>query len=237
MPLPFNLEEMWASYVAEEKHGVRSIALGLLEAFIERLAAYPAAAWHEWGLELAQQAANPDSRLVVRMPLFRHVLFPALRLELEKGSGSAASALAAQAQLIYHCTECRDQLPNHLRSEHGLILEAVRRDPNDKASRLRLRQIYRDRFDYALHELPTGVLYGANGATPEECTEMLSELNDYELLCSELGTEEEDTELIADARFHITAYKDYLWSGDYQDGYAGFLARTRSLLDSQNAGS
>lgn len=235
MPLPSNLEALWTSYLAEEKNGVRTVALGILEAFVERLTSHPASDWHDWGLQLAQDTAKSESRVTVRMPLFRRVLFPILRLELERGSGAAARVLAAHAQLIYHCKECQSQLPDHLRTEHGLIMEAVRRDPTDKSARLRLRQIYRDRFDYALHELPAGVLYGANGATPAECEEMLSELNNYESLCSELAGEEQDTELIADARFHIEAYREYILSSERQGGFTGFLARKHASADSDSA--
>ena len=82
----------------------------------------------------------------------------------------------------------------------------------------------RSRFDYALHELPAGVLYGHDGATIEQCDELLVELSDYERLAMEFGAEEEDRELIAQSRFHIPAYRRYLLEGGRDANYETFLS-------------
>ena len=93
----------------------------------------------------------------------------------------------------------------------------------------------RSRFDYVLHELRTGVLYGHNGATAEECAELLHDLSAYERLSVDPGPEEEDRELIAEARFHIPAYQHYLSENRFRS-YEAFLAANeraneRGLID------
>ena len=63
-------------------------------------------------------------------------------------------------------------------------------------------------FEYTLHEVPYGVLYNQNGATSEECLELLNALKDYEILCEELKINR--MELIEKCRFYYNAYKNYL---------------------------
>ena len=156
---------LWEAYLAEEKSGVRSHALTQLEGFIKCLRAQNQTDWQNWAVSLSKEIVDDRRDVPVRLPLFRLVLFPALHSRLNAGSGAAARWLAGFSQLLFHSSECRDQLPSHLRTEHGLILEAIRRDPSDLSSKRRLRMILRSRFDYCLHELPSGVLFGPDGAT------------------------------------------------------------------------
>jgi hypothetical protein len=86
-----------------------------------------------------------------------------------------------------------------------------------------MRAILRDRFEYSLHELPSVVLYGQGGATAEECSEMISELKDYEDLCSEIGAEDEDREVIDEASFYIPAYRDYLIDRGSHVSFASYI--------------
>lgn len=225
MSLPANIIVKWDAYLAEERTGVRSLALTQLESFITELLLRPAAEWHPWAIEVATEVVDSSINLPVRMPLFRSVLFPALYAELCAGSPSAARLLAGFSQLLYHSQNCRDQLKPELQSEHGLILEAVRRDPKDSRAKHRLRAILRSRFDYSLHELPTGVLYGHNGATGEQCAEMIDELADYTKLCDDIGATETDTELIEKASFHLTAYQMYLLQRDSYASYPEYLTK------------
>ena len=114
-------------------------------------------------------------------------------------------------------------LPPHLRTEYGLILEAISRDASDQRSKRRLRAILRDRFEYSLHELPSGVLYGQNGATAEQCSEMISELTEYENLCAEIGTDDEDRDVIEEASYYIPAYRDYLVHRGSHASFASYI--------------
>ena len=225
MSLPPNIIVKWDAYLAEERTGVRSVALTQLESFITELLLRPATEWHPWAIEIATEVVDNGIDLPVRMPLFRSVLFPALHAELVAGSASAARWLAGFSQLLYHSQNCRNELAPELQSEHGLILEAVRRDPTDSRAKHRLRAILQSRFDYSLHELPTGVLYGHNGATVEQCAEMIKELADYTKLCDDIGATETDTELIEEASFHLSAYQMYLLQRDSYANYPDYLTQ------------
>ena len=97
------------------------------------------------------------------------------------------------------------------------------------------RAILRGRFEYSLHELPSGVLYGQDGATAEECSEMISELKDYEGLCAELGAEDDDRDIIEEASYYIPAYRDYLIHRGAYSSFATYIETHASERGKRNA--
>jgi len=222
--IPGEINRLWVDYLATERIRVRQQSLQALESFIGALVQLPAEVWHPWARQLAQHVVDDNDDIPIRLPLFRSVIFPALVTGLNSSSSGCARWLAGLAQLLYKSPSCQDQLPENQRSEFGLLLRAVQDDPNDTRAKKRLLSLMRSRFDYALHELPAGVLYGHDGATIEQCDELLVELSDYERLAMEFGAEEEDRELIAQSRFHIPAYRRYLLEGGRDANYETFLS-------------
>ena len=69
-------------------------------------------------------------------------------------------------------------------------------------------KVTRNYLCYTLHELPIGVLYGANGATIQECEELIQEVEKYEIVCNKLQRDE--NKLIEECKFYYPAYKAYL---------------------------
>lgn len=224
MSLPSDIVKQWDAYLAEERSGVRSVALAQLDAFIESLKRQSQSDWQNWAVELGEAIVDCHHDIPVRMPLFRSVIFPALHSHLIGGSGSAARILAGFSHLLCQSPECRALLPPPLQTEHGLILEAERRDASDLRSKHRLRAILRDRFNYSLHELPSGILYGQNGASVEQWAELLDELTGYASLCAEIGAEDADREIIDAASSYIPAYRDYLLHRESCESFSAYLA-------------
>lgn len=58
-------------------------------------------------------------------------------------------------------------------------------------------------LDQAIHELPARVLWGANGATPSQCADMLDGLENFANVCARLGLEDH-SEFIEACRWHST---------------------------------
>jgi len=222
--LPPEAERLWRDYVEAERIRIRPEYLSSLNHFIEALLPLPTAVWHPWARQLAQRIVEEDGEPPVRMPLFYSVIFPALRAGIESSSPGSARWLAGLAQHLYKSPQCAEQLPENLRHESGLLKQAIKDDPNDLRAKTQLLDLMRDRFEYVLHELPAGVLYGQNGATREQCIDLLVELADYIELAREIGETEEDRELISSARFHITAYRQYLSELGRHQNYEAFLA-------------
>jgi hypothetical protein len=57
------------------------------------------------------------------------------------------------------------------------------------------------RLLHAVHELPAGVLFGANGATEAECKELMEDLLEFERLTTQLGRN--NVEFIEGCRWHF----------------------------------
>jgi hypothetical protein len=60
----------------------------------------------------------------------------------------------------------------------------------------------------AVHELPAGVLWGPNGATDQECKELLEAVVELGKVCAELGRDHAD--FLEDCRWHLEHYSHYL---------------------------
>ncbi|WP_277208952.1 hypothetical protein [Isoptericola croceus] len=94
------------------------------------------------------------------------------------------------------------------------------------------RAVYRrsrDWIDYAIHELPSGVLWGANGATPAQCAEMLSDLDAFAGICARLGLDDH-TEFIEACRWHFDHYPHYLGRRRHFVDYATYIRDRRGSL-------
>ncbi len=87
----------------------------------------------------------------------------------------------------------------------------------------------RDRYDgdrrwleTAVHELPAGVLWGAHGATPEQCAEMMDGLDEFAGLCRRLGLDDHE-EFIDSCRWHFEHYPHYLGRCRHFADYATYV--------------
>lgn len=87
----------------------------------------------------------------------------------------------------------------------------------------------RDWIDYAVHELPSGVLWGPDGATPAQCAEMLSELDEFAQVCARLGLDDH-TEYIEACRWHFDHYPHYLDRRRHFVDYATYILDRRGPL-------
>src|SRR5262245_5739018 len=76
-------------------------------------------------------------------------------------------------------------------------------------------------LDYAVHELPAGVLYGANSATQKQCAEWTADLNEFERLCARLGKEHQA--FVDDCRWHLEHYEHYLGRRRHFESYEQYI--------------
>jgi hypothetical protein len=65
-----------------------------------------------------------------------------------------------------------------------------------------------EQLRYAVHELPAGVLYGADGATEKQCAEWMQDLLVFEQLCERLNNDHRA--FIEGCRWHFEHYPHYL---------------------------
>lgn len=219
-PTP-DLASSWALYVAAERRGLRAEYLDALRAFIEHLMATDLPTRLAWINDFLIRKLDMGEDLPLRMPLFETVLFPELATRYEAGDATATRWLVDLKQFVYSNRSCWERLGPL--TELGLLKEAYRRDPTAESVRRRLVDTLARDFRYTLHELPSGVLYGIDGATIEECGELLKGLDDFQRLLR--GAEVESySELVEQARFHYRSYREYLTHAG-GSGYEEFLRR------------
>ncbi|MEO0543235.1 MAG: hypothetical protein AAFY99_05390 [Pseudomonadota bacterium] len=90
--------------------------------------------------------------------------------------------------------------------EEGLLLRLYRLAPDDPTVRtVYLNHIIRF-LDHCVHEWPAGILYGMNGATPEQCEELHGAVK----TARNLDGDKEFEAFLADFETKLIAYQDRL---------------------------
>jgi hypothetical protein len=215
---------LWDAYIAAESRAPRPEKLLALNAFLDALSASPPSEWFAWARLMAEQVVDQGLNLVIRRPLFERAIFPALLAGYRARLPGAARWLAGLNENLQGSSWCRDQLQPDERTELGLLKAAIKHDPEDRRSRQRLINVFADRLRYSLHELPSGVLHGMDGATPEQCRELEEELNEFCRLIADEEMGERYGELIRACRFHFRAYRDYVLHREEYGSYATYIS-------------
>jgi hypothetical protein len=216
-------QHRWERYLATESSGTRDDKLRTLNEFVEELLLSPEATWKPWALDLTARIVNDGTDIPVRCPLFERILFPALVESLGAKSPGSARWLAGLSQHLYRCPACMERLGRARSSEWALLQAAVAHDPGDVRSRQQLIRVIANHLRYTLHELPSGVLFGTNGATVVQCDELLAELDEFRSLVSVEGRTADYVPLVRECDHHFRSYKQYLLERPQHESYSRFL--------------
>ena len=83
-----------------------------------------------------------------------------------------------------------------------LLREELRWHPDDMKAGLQLVELLTRYAAHTLHELPTGVPYGMDGASIPQCDELILFIDDFQETAIRFGVLDNYKELIADGTFH-----------------------------------
>jgi len=216
--------KLWEAYERAEGCAPRAQKLRDLEAFLDVLLRSPNTEWFPWARSLAEQVADQGTDLVIRRPLFEQAIFPALLAGYRDRSPGCARWLAGLSKNLQACSACREQLGSEGATEMALLRTAISHDPTDRRSVPRLIEKIADSLRYSVHEVPAGVLYGIDGASPEQCQELEQELDELCRLVHQEQMEQRYSELIRGCRLHFRAYRDYLLNRKGYGSYADYLS-------------
>ncbi|MFC4455273.1 hypothetical protein [Deinococcus sonorensis] len=219
--LPPDLESVWQRYLLVERSGVRSEALRLLERFIDGLVLQDQQVQRAWTTHVIADIVDNGQEIPVRFPLFRRVFLPFLIDGLHHQRPGCARWLAAFESFLTQASP--PGLPPELSLRAALLRKALCIDPHDYRAQAQLLNSEAEYFAYTLHELPGGVLFGLNGATPEECDALLERLSEFERLNPHAERSDQTQALIDECRFHYHAYRRYLTSSSEGMTYEQFL--------------
>jgi hypothetical protein len=110
----------------------------------------------------------------IRHELYEHVVFPALLAGYENNDFWSTVWLARTTQNVYAAKALHEKIG--YATQTALLRRCHELDPSNEAVRNELLDQQLAWFAYCIHEWPAGVLYGHDGATVEQCREILEEI-------------------------------------------------------------
>jgi hypothetical protein len=163
--------EYYGQYSYFKTRGLRSEARQNLQKFIDSFTSITEKeAWTRQFLETEEYKYGYK----IRHELYEGVVFPALLSGYHRQDLWSVTWLARTAQNFCQAKHLHEQIDFKLDGE--LLKECYLLDPNNDDVRRDLQGNLLRWFQYCIHEYPTGILYGCDGATIDECQEILSEI-------------------------------------------------------------
>lgn len=159
------------------------------------------------------------NRVTICMPLFAQLMYPVLNREIESGNQQAIKVLLQHTTVLTRYQVMLKISDEY--SEKALIQRYLSHDPDDREVLLRKEALLHASLYDALHELPHGVLNGRDGASAEECLELLDLLEEYTSTCQKLRIDRS-----ADIRYyavHFQGYRDYLLHRHLYTNYLDYI--------------
>ena len=127
----------------------------------------------DWVWEyLPKLETNRHSR--IRHEIFHELVYPVLKNGYENNDFSSTVWLGKLAQNIYQAQQLHEELG--WVTELGLFNKSHELDPSNDEARLLLLKAMVAWLEYSEHEWPSGILYGNDGATIEQCDEISTEV-------------------------------------------------------------
>ena len=127
----------------------------------------------EWVWEyLPKLNKNRHSR--IRHELFHEVIFPVLKSGYDKEDFKSTLWLGKLSQNLYQAEKLHEEVD--WVTELGFYNKAFVIDPNNDEVRLLLLDSIVSWLKYTEHEWPSGILYGNNGATVDQCQEIAGDV-------------------------------------------------------------
>ncbi|MGF1723462.1 hypothetical protein [Photobacterium nomapromontoriensis] len=165
-----NIEDFKEFKEYEEK-GLKKQASKSLRAFI--LSFDNEREIEEWVWEyLPKLETNSHSR--IRHEIFHELVYPILKVGYEDDDFHSTLWLGKLAQNLYQAQKLHEELG--WLSELSLYNKSHEIDPENDEARLLLLKAIVSWLEYSEHEWPSGILYGNDGATIEQCDEISTEI-------------------------------------------------------------
>jgi len=215
---------LWQQYLSAEAQGKRVRALLDLRGFVQALQDGLEKQRHDFAEAFCRQMVNFGEALPLRQPLFAGVIGPYLVLARQQGKEDAGRWLAYFHPHFLNLppSERLIELDDSL-SSISLLAVAFRQDPNNIQTQDLLIQNLTQQFEYAVHEVPTGVLYGIDGAKVVECQEWLDDLALFREVVQKRGVSEKYEMAMRYWDFHFRGYADYLNHREQYRNYEEYI--------------
>ena len=121
---------------------------------------------------LPELETNRHSR--IRHEIFQELVYPVLKRGYEQDDFSSTLWLGKLAQNLYQAQQLHEELA--WATELSLFNKCYEIDPKNDEARLLLLKAMVAMLEYSEHEWPSGILYGNDAATIEQCDEIEQEV-------------------------------------------------------------
>ena len=162
----------------------------------------------EWGrtkdILFARQIANDAIDGKINQRLFRGILYPIIESGLEHNDKNAFIMAIKCVQNIYADKLVYKKL-NYI-TEIQLLKRLIDADPANEWARIKYIDAITNWIKYCIHEWPTGILYGSDGATMDECDDIIVTIDET----SKMDIECRYANLLCDAKSKTILYKQRL---------------------------
>ncbi|MCB9587693.1 MAG: hypothetical protein H6718_19980 [Polyangiaceae bacterium] len=216
---------VWDEYVQLEVDGVRREAVGALQRFVDRLKSYSEDERRRFALLLVDAVRREGgSEFPIRHPLWNEVVLPVLLERYDRNEPGSARSLLRFRHQLHGGSACAEQIGDRDVSDWALVDQAITQEPNARDLRERWLAMRADWFEYAIHEVPSGVLLGQDGASVAGCDDLLAELSEFEVRAEALGVRDQHGEAIREWRYYFAGYREYLVHSEDYASFADFLS-------------
>ncbi|MEH2376036.1 hypothetical protein [Nostoc sp.] len=203
--------EYYKQYLHYKKLGFRTQARQHLQQFIASFASF--AEKELWTYKFLETQEYEFGWHIIRYELYEQVVFPVLLSGYQKRDHWSVLWLARTANNFYKVKHLHKQID--FKTDYGLLKECYLLAPNNNEVHKDLLSIQIRWLQYCIHEYPTGILYGAvNGATIDECQEILSEIE----FARKLDVEKNQEKFLNEVQSKILEYIVRLRTYKYQSG-------------------
>lgn len=108
----------------------------------------------------------------------------------------------------------------------SLAHKLLEQEPDNEFAMKYLYHHKKNFLEFSIHEMPTGILDGMNGASIDSLSEMLEDTSEFECLSKKLNISSDET-LIDDCRRYYKAYRDYLLHLSKYQSFEDYLCMNR----------
>jgi hypothetical protein len=149
--------------------GDRATTAAAARTFVESFDSLEAKSlWVRWFLE------SENAGRYIRHEIYEGLVFPVLLAGYHEADPWSLRWLVRTAQNLYKSHRLWAQI--NCESERSLRIKLFELCPNDDTIRKELLESHLRSFRYMEHEWPVGILFGRDGASLEECTEIHAEI-------------------------------------------------------------
>jgi hypothetical protein len=193
--------ELYQEFKVCEEKGLKKEASRSLQAFIASFQNEKEK--EDWVWEyLPKLDTNRHSR--IRHEIFYELVYPVLKSGYDDNDFLSTLWLGRLAQNIYQTRQIHEELD--WITEQGLYNKSHTINPENDEARLLLLKAIVNGLEYSEHEWPSGILYGNDGATIEQCEEISTEVQ----RATQLDRERTYTEFIEQYAKKLGEYRVWL---------------------------